>query len=628
MVIDDMTNLDRAVGIIGVGECGTRIALELAGELQLGSLGDAIENMGFKSPSAKFRLLFRAERRASTLPVDARPFIFLGDFNRSNKIYVDAKKTSIIQELISSEPGLSDQDLLKKLKQNTELSRLGFQESDSVRISEIRNKKYRIPQFEMLDFYSQNQILLAPDGAGGLQYLSEAITRENDDLVQKISNQPSRIIFGIFGIGGGAGAGSIFSLLSRDALRKTRLSVGVGVLPGSGEQTMLRNAGRFLVRFLSRSLDERFDKLLLCSNRAAQFALDSLQENTAQQNEGERVLLNRYIAKTVFILSCINSKNVVVKTGKAIDTLDCKREWPSVITVGLAAKADGPIDFKDLFVRALSPMEYSGDDGLSGLSIASAKNKADAKAIASAVRKVFYGISEGGFSEKDVHEVSSKSGFYRLIRSVHLFLVSKESKDPKDIKDARVSLQGERLRDNVLRFFRELAGVDVNCVYCAYQFEGLSETILLALIDSGPSGDMVESLVRYVNPAFLGGDEARSREVHAKFGEAIRKIRGAASGIESSKLVETMSDELISIVSGGDWGESSRGGQSDVEYRSDNELAILKDASWVPMSLNNIGSQEYLIRLPDVRACICEILKMAIPPRKMIVEDDGDEPVY
>jgi hypothetical protein len=604
-------NFDRAVSVIGVGECGTRVALELGVELQFGMLGEFFESLGLSIPKAFVKLLYRREKWKNSLPNDARPNIYLGDFNRSNRIYVDAKKSSVIQQYLNENPNASENSILRVLRSDEKYAKLGFDDNDIDLIGKIRKRSHPYPQFEMLDFYVGDELILAPDGSGGIQYLSEAVTDNNSDLRRVIEKKASRIIFGIFGLGGGSGAGATYSILSKEERRKSRLSVGIGVLPNAGEENLFRNSGRFFVRYLSTDVERRFDKLMLFSNRAAHIAAECYRERRSRDNMIERELINKYIAMSIFSVSALNSRNVKVVSGKAIDTLDCKREWPTLGTIGLATKREGEPDFKELFGLALSPMSIT-DEGLCGLSVTVGKGE-DSERIKKHISDLL-ASGDGVQAEKTINSLRSITGFYRFIRSVHVFYIVKSSSSTAGM-EAAVS------QANQLLF--SLAGAEVQTGFSSFHFDGLNDNILLLLIDAGPSQDLIESVMRYLKPAFLSTDEVRTLEFSKTLQKGIVAIRDTESSQLANEKIEEVENELINIIVRG-----NEGRDDFVETRTKEEISLIEDAEWVPEALADIENSEYLVRTSGVKKAIRSILSLAKRSRTSFAVESFDEPIF
>ena len=216
----------------------------------------------------------------------------------------------------------------------------------------------RAEEVKALYFSAKSKPLLHVGGAGGLQYLSEAIAAQDSGLLEAIDERTDGALIGIFALGGGTGSGSLFSVLKYFKDKIARYTIGVGILPSRDNTQEFVNAGRYLTKFLGALPSERFNTLLLFSNDLAE---DVLIGSDLDSKEDPKAIINGYISAFVHDFSLINDRRTTSLFGKLFDPMDGKRYLSGVATVGYASDAysvDGNYSAEKLFLNAISPMNY------------------------------------------------------------------------------------------------------------------------------------------------------------------------------------------------------------------------------------------------------------------------------
>ncbi|HEX5716812.1 MAG TPA: hypothetical protein VF179_11685 [Thermoanaerobaculia bacterium] len=590
----------QGVSVLGIGECGTRVALELSAEFDLGIIGEILSSAGIPMPKIKTAFKFLKESR--TINPATIPHFFLGDFNQSNKAYVEAKKFAEIAKRLASSPNEPSEEILEALQKDHETNNLGFTKDDIRKIDQLRKAKYYIPEFEMLDFYDRDRLLLAPQGAGGYQYLSEAVTDANPAILSQVALHPSRILFGVFGSGGGSGAGAVYSILSQDTRRAARLSLGLAVTPGPSEEQFFRNSGRFLVRFLSTDIRKRFDKLLLFSNRSAHVAAMRNRDGFESSNGTVQGLLNRYLAKVVYAITSLNAGTMDLRSGKAFDTLDCKRYFPAVASVGLASSSDAQAGFDELFVKALSPMAI-GNEALYGLSTTVGIGSDQAKAISAAIEAVYEHARQDRTPEEcagAVRSLSRETGFYRVLKSVRAFYLCRS--------DGAIRKM-EQNKDVATRMLQLLTGFNVEFTSSGFVNPNIREDLVLLILDAGISADIFESLAAYIKFGFLGDDQEKTRLFLEQLRGAMTEIRGASTKLVAQELlvknVDSLRDTLVAQCNPG-----SADLSTIREARSETEIAYFEQCDFLPEKIRAKDDGDYFMTAEHVLQASYALLDM------------------
>lgn len=609
----------QGVSVLGIGECGTRVALELSAEFDLGIVGEILSSAGIPMPSVKTAFKFLRESR--TVNPATIPHFFLGDFNQSNKAYVEAKKFAEIAKRLASSPEDPNEEILKALQKDHETKDLGFNKDDLRKIDQLRKSKYYIPEFEMIDFYDKDRLLLAPQGAGGYQYLSEAVTDANPTILDQIARHPSRILFGIFGSGGGSGAGAVYSILSRDLRRAARLSLGLAVTPGPAEEQFFRNSGRFLTRFLSTDASKRFDKLLLFSNRSAHVAVMRNRDGFERSNSTEQALLNRYLAKVVYAITSLNSGTMDLRSGKAFDTLDCKRYFPLIASVGLASTGDSQTGFDDLLIKALSPMAI-GNEALYGLSTTVGTEPAKAEAIKMAIESLYEHVLQGRSAEDSIDLVRSLSrttGFFRVLKSVRAFYLCRS--------DAAIRKM-EQTKDPAARMLQLLTGSKVEISASGFVNTNIREDIVLLILDAGVSADIFESLAAYIKFSFLGDDQEKSRQFLGQLRGAMAEVRVAPTKSIAEEIVTAQTENLRRMLLE-QFSQTGLNLSEVQEARSEMEIEYFQQCDFLPDKIRGHNDGDYFMTAEHVmKACTTLLDMMTISTGIDPHDFDTSEPLY
>jgi hypothetical protein len=609
----------NGVSVVGIGECGTRVALELAADFDLGLFGELLELTSLPAPKFKFLLKFKWDtKKTNSISDKVIPYFFIGDFNQSNKSYVDARKAYEIVKYVRANNHTNANEILKALQSTKKLSLLEFDKDDLPKINKLKGRQDGVPRLEMLDFYDEDGLLMAPDGAGGYQYLSEAVTDSNTNMLTSLKDRPSRILFGILGTGGGSGAGAITSILSRDPLKTSRLSLAIAVFPNEGENSHFCNSGRFITRYLSKDVKDRFDKMFLFSNRSARIALNCISDPAKFSEMTEQKLVNTYISKVVFCMSAINSGEMDVKSGCAFDTLDSKRYLPELAAVSLASSNNNE-QFDELFLRAIAPLKIY-DDSLSGISVTVGLNVTSVSAIEKSLKGIYSTIHDQEDKERTIEQVEKLNkitGFYRPIKSVRAFYLCKE-------ESSIISMT--RSVSRIADFLNALSEGTIEFVCAGLINSSLQEDILFLVIDSGTNADIIDSLYQYSLTSFFNKDSEKANQFIKTLQTGLVKIRDTKNISEGLSEIENIKKDLTDQLSNINQAPSL---SAIREYISEEQKAFLSVCEFLPEELNDEASTYYLTADNYIIACTKLLFSMQSPANSNIHEIDDDAgPAY
>ena len=555
--------MEKNLGILGVGECGTKISAELALEFDLGLLSFLP-----LAPKLSFRLLWErvfSNTRAEKRNTDMVPEFYVGDFNRKNDTYLLIWKMTYISNLVRNEGITDPAKIQERLVSDKNYQRFAHEGDKELIKSYLASKSTAI--FNLLEFYSGDSLVMSPHGSGGLQYISESLIKEsNSELITKISESKVDTMIGVFGSGGGSGSGSILALLSNDKNKDKRFSLGMAIFPEKSDLSEYSNTGRFLINFFSRDQKKRFDKILVTSNRAAACLLSGDKKEKEEQVV-IRQKLNSYVGKIIFVLSVLNRSNIKTMAGKGFDTLDCKRYIPELGFVGYS-EDNGNID--NLIVEAISPIGFKSGSliGLSGL-------VTDDSEVNDRIRVSLGSIFNSIEIEKSKKVLISSSGLYSNFRKVIIFAVCEK-------ESHCIGLQNQKQR--LERFFKELTGTNVEIKLNIYQSKESPGSKVAVFIDTGLNIEIVDSLKHYLKRYFFGNEDENTKKFTDSFLQAARLIKSETSSIKIDQIVSGFKDSVFHLF------------LSDFEILTEQERNYISDSDFLPEEIKKPDSDYFITR--------------------------------
>ncbi len=519
--------MSNELSILGFGQCGSKIAVEISASFNPSRLltGDTPFSVAIKYFKERIGSPTREE-------VGQSPAFYIADLNSSNDVYIYFTKAQAIREVLGSLEGMSPTEIIKKVNKNNKGVLL--EEGDTSIVDEVKKRHEALKMVNALYFEANNRPLLEIGGAGGLQYLSEAIANQDSNLLKSIDKRKRGALIGIFSLGGGTGSGSLFSILTKYKEQVQRYTVGVGVLPTRQNIEEFSNAGRYLTKYLGTPRGKRFHTLILFSNEAANNVL--IEEGT--QNDGMDALkiINEYISAFIHDFSLINTSKTITKFGKLFDPMDGKRFLSGICTAGYCSGENfSPSDF---FIRAISPMSYD-NKSLTGLAIRVTQAEhevSEDREIGTLVRKIVEGLESGQDCREDVAELRRVTPFYRTIKSVRIFYF---------IKNTSYQQPAFVFQRTISRFVKAVAGdkvsVSINCYYIPNSES--RENSLLVLFGGAFNFEIYESIMEYAQMSFI-----KRGDVEPKFAEAFNSKLQQVKRMELSEIHEELDQVLEDVL--------------------------------------------------------------------------------
>ena len=201
---DDPTNdMSNELSILGFGQCGSRVAVELSASFNPVDIVSGV-------PAFSLKLLWEKFGRKRPEPTAEFPLFYIADLNRSNDVYVYYTKAQAINEVLDqTDKQLSNREIVERVRSPS----IRLDRSDYALIDQVRTQRATLEKVKALYFAAGSKPLLDVGGAGGLQYLSEAIAAQDKRLLDDIDKRTGGALIGIFALGGGTGSGSLFSVL-------------------------------------------------------------------------------------------------------------------------------------------------------------------------------------------------------------------------------------------------------------------------------------------------------------------------------------------------------------------------------------------------------------------------------
>jgi len=392
------------VGIIGMGRCGTNIAIDLA-------------NLVYEQRKIGIKELSRRGRTATTPK--------LSGANSSESAQAGSRKKSAAprsfwERLFGARPGRDPVFLVDPVILAADL------DGDTTQRIKVANPmltqgalRFGITELDWLNRGGAGNIPVVGHYIATLALLAEAKpetpwARHRSYLVDSsgLPANASRLFFFLFSAGGGSGSGMapVFgqaqqrarminvkrqrpSGQSKPAYAEALCSVGVAVLPDilGAAHSQHYNAGRLLCKFLAtvNRFEQDFDPasgtplptfscLLLVSNTVVHHALGERFSSDVYAVKAEQ-LANKYVARQLFnlltaqalvedyritdpkVIPAMNAAGISLDDTTKLDINDLENSLSGTAVIGYSEQF-GNEDFGQLFLRAVAPASYNSDN--------------------------------------------------------------------------------------------------------------------------------------------------------------------------------------------------------------------------------------------------------------------------
>ncbi len=392
------------VGIIGMGRCGTNIAIDLA-------------NLVYEQRKIGLKELSRRGRTA-TAPK-------LSGANSSESAQAGSRKKSAAprsfwERLFGARPGRDPVFLVDPVILAADL------DGDTTQRIKVANPmltqgalRFGITELDWLNRGGAGNIPVVGHYIATLALLAEAKpetpwARHRSYLVDSsgLPANASRLFFFLFSAGGGSGSGMapVFGQAqqrarminvkrqrptgqSKPAYAEALCSVGVAVLPDilGSAHSQHYNAGRLLCKFLAtvNRFEQDFDPasgtplptfscLLLVSNTVVHHALGERFSSDVYAVKAEQ-LANKYVARQLFnlltaqalvedyritdpkVIPAMNAAGISLDDTTKLDINDLENSLSGTAVIGYSEQF-GNEDFGQLFLRAVAPASYNSDN--------------------------------------------------------------------------------------------------------------------------------------------------------------------------------------------------------------------------------------------------------------------------
>lgn len=595
--------MSNYLSILGFGQCGSKIAVEISASFNPSNViaGDSpftaslqflIENFGKRPPKS----------------LDDTPSFYIADLNTSNDVYIYFTKAQVIREYLPQLENLSTKEIVAKVNRNRD--GVLIKESDIAIVEEVKNRHKALSMIKSLYFEANKKPLLEMGGAGGLQYLSEAIADQDSNLLNSIDRRKNGALIGIFSLGGGTGSGSLFAILSKYKKLTQRYTVGVGVLPSRTSLDEYSNAGRYLTKYMGTPTRQRFHTLILFSNEAAEQVL--MDEITQYEGMEPMKIINEYISEFIHDFSLINDDKTITKFGKLFDPMDGKRYLSGICTIGYCSGKD--FSPRDYFSKAISPLTFE-DRRLSGLTVRITQaeyGESEQKEIVDLIQKILEGLEVERLSDDDIEMLTTRENeglqisgnlnelkqnicrlrsatpFYRTVKQVRVFYF---------IKNTAFVRSAFRFQRVIRQFFQIVSGskvrVAINCYYVPAS-ESLHNSILV-IFGGAFCFEIYESVLEYADLAFAK-DRDGSSEIVDLFNDKLAEVR---------ELEYTSSRKLLDQFVGSILSDSEF---LDVESTDDIDSAEIYHHPDLQNVISNEKLEKILLKKEHLRISLTEIM--------------------
>ena len=392
------------VGIIGIGRCGTNIAIDLA------NLVYEQRQIGIRELSRRGRAMAKRQSTAGKTSESGQTGSGKGK----------AGRPSFWERLFGAKPDRDQVFLVDPVILTADL------DGDTTQRIKVANPtltqgalRFGITELDWLNRGGAGNIPVVGHYLGTLALLAEAKAetpwaRHRSYIVDSsgLAANASRLFFYLFSAGGGTGSGMapVFGRAQQQARminvkrqrptgQSTReytealCSVGVTVLPDilGSAHSQHYNAGRLLCEYLAslNRFEQSFDPatgmplptfscLLLVSNTVVHHALGERFSSEVYSAKAEQ-LANKYVARQLFnlltaqalvedyritdpkVIPAMNAAGISLDDTTKLDINDLENSLSGTAVIGYAEQF-GNEDFGQLFLRAVSPASYNSEN--------------------------------------------------------------------------------------------------------------------------------------------------------------------------------------------------------------------------------------------------------------------------
>ena len=561
--------------VFGLGECGSRIALDLFEQLcphdkieletkpskeeglwsrAAGAIRKAFVDAGLSVDLSRVEVGFAI----AGIQISLKPHIFIGDLNKGNTSYRTYLAAQKILDFVAEQPRSpgGEVELSNELKEECRRAlekeslfdeRVVFDQLYDLVVRRQRNERIitllRFIEAKPANDEGQSAVGTASsresrresagEGAGGNQIYSELLAAKYE-LHNRIKSgdREENVLVGIFSIGGGTGAGSgtaIFRKLGRQS--QYAYSMGIAILPTWTDRELRARAGRFLTRYIRLDEAERARGLILVSNQAADYAVKLVDADASPEGVSSLAAVNQFSLnslKAVFLTRATALKTI---EGKQFDFRDFSTWMSGVTAMGYTSVpvgAKGEIALWPAIIDAISPMAMetreTGPRALKGLSVCVTSDELSPhqaiaeiggirETLANAARALASAKGPDGEEEavREVRELGDNNVFYGTIKRCTFFVFIPEQ--------AQRMVKTAYIKDWLRKLLTALTGADnqIDVSWNVYSVAGLERIEILAFPSDGLIPEVPSSVFNFVAKAFVAPGNADQVEACRNF---------------------------------------------------------------------------------------------------------------
>lgn len=534
------------IHVFGLGECGSRIALDLFAQLYPNATID-----DSPPPSALRRcwetiinvssLLNKASAandvsvgfQLGPISITLKPHIFIGDLNKGNTNYRRYLAAQRIRELARN----NDRDKCKSILKDEGLldERIQFERLYELVVKQGEEQFITLLRFagdvagKPADASFDLSAGMAGEGAGGNQIYSE-LAAEKYQVHQRLEEMEGAksILVGIFSIGGGTGAGSANQIFRALASKGYSYTLGVAVMPTWDDLEQRARAGRYLAKYLRVEGGNRSRGLLLISNQAAGVAMRGAEGRSGIEQASSLAAVNEYALNCLKAILLLRATTLRTIEGKQLDFMDMSTWMSGMFSMGYACQHAGinaEVDLWPHVIRAIAPMSIAEDQQqgegrgifLEGLSVSATErtDPLEAENECAHIRENLLGAAESLANAKNAEERDAAKGRLRQVGDVFplygtikrcTFLIFV----PSTAKITNLPVVKDRLR----AFFNGLTGnQNFDLSFNVYSIEGLTQIEVVAFPRDCLAREVVMHVLDFTSKGFAS--EADPNQVEA-----------------------------------------------------------------------------------------------------------------
>jgi len=571
------------ISVLGMGQCGGNITFELTLEIDPLTIISP-EMTGLIKVKIGFSkvLEYIRSRNGNSSFYQGNDY-YIGDTNIANESYNLGIKISEIVDFIKRNPNDDFVHFLKEKSENNPYN-LVYRERDRELFNELKKKKNI--QLKHLSFKRTKTDGFFADGAGGLQFISEYLADNDTELFEKIAKREEGTLIGIFSAGGGTGAGSVLSLLSKYKRKYSRYTLGLSILPGVNEGDASIRAGRFLTRYLGTDGTERFDTLLLFSNKAASTVLENYEW---EENVSSYKIINEFLTRFLYYYTLINRPTTKGIT-KVFDPSDARANLSKPGFVGFSSlKKETKYDPVELFINAISP-PFMQNNKMQGLGVYFGNDFGKYEKIRSVLYEIF---NQKSFDERKtaVDRLNNLTGFYKTIKSIYFFYFISENSSDRDI---------QKIQASITSFFNAVTeGGKVKISVFIYSSQEVRENCLMSIAVGGVIDELYLHVQEFIYSAFFQD----AKEDYLDFQEEFIALVQSCFGKMTSQSISEKESQLEKLV--------NKYVRYDNEQLTASELVAVKGNANFRVILEDPDFKDYLVTKEQLSKALKYLLEIA-----------------